>query len=58
MTAPPPPPARAPERGAPRSGSRRKSDDGNVVTDYLRSREGRSMINTVVRGVFGMLKKR
>jgi hypothetical protein len=44
----------------PGSGSRSRSskDDGNVVTDYLRSREGRSMVNTVVRGVFGMLKKR
>ena len=64
---PPPPSSPAPERGrsggssgsGSRSGSRsRGKDDGNVVTDYLRSREGRSMINTVVRGVFGMLKKR
>jgi uncharacterized protein len=30
----------------------------NAVVDYLKSREGRSMVNTVVRGVFGMLKKR
>ena len=50
---PPPRPTPAPERG---SGSRSRND-GNIVTDYLRSREGRSMINTVVRGVFGMLKK-
>jgi hypothetical protein len=35
-----------------------KKDDDNVVVDYLKSREGRSMVNTVVRGVFGMLKKR
>ena len=59
---PPPPPTHAPERGggdsSSRSRSSRKDDDGNVVTDYLKSREGRSMINTVVRGVFGMLKKR
>ena len=64
---PPPPSSPAPERGrsggssgsGSRSGSRsRGKDDGNVVTDYLRSREGRTMINTVVRGVFGMLKKR
>ncbi len=53
----PPPRTSAP---GPGSGSRSRSskDDGNVVTDYLRSREGRSMVNTVVRGVFGMLKKR
>ena len=35
-----------------------KKDDGNVVTDYLKSREGRSMMNTVVRGVFGLLKRK
>lgn len=53
----PPPRTRPSGSGStPRSGSSR--DDGNVVTDYLRSREGRSMLNTVVRGVFGMLKKR
>ena len=45
----------------PRTPSRRRApedDDGNVVTDWLRSREGRQLANTVVRGVFGMLKKR
>ncbi|MCB1017250.1 MAG: DUF853 family protein [Acidimicrobiales bacterium] len=57
-------PAPPPRTAAPRKGSggagrgRGRGDDGNVVTDYLRSREGRTMINTVVRGVFGMLKKR
>ncbi|MDQ3979061.1 MAG: DUF853 domain-containing protein [Actinomycetota bacterium] len=30
----------------------------NPVVDYLKSREGRSMINTVARGVFGLLRKR
>ena len=35
-----------------------KDDDGNVVTDFLRSREGRSTVNNVVRGVFDLLKKR
>jgi DNA helicase HerA-like ATPase len=29
-----------------------------AVVSYLKSREGRSMINTVARGVFGLLKKR
>ena len=30
----------------------------NPVVDDLKSREGRSMINTVARGVFGLLRKR
>jgi hypothetical protein len=48
-SAPPPQPKR----------SRRSSaDDGNPVTDFLKSREGRQMANTVVRGVFSLLKKR
>ena len=29
-----------------------------MVVDYLKSREGRSMINTVARGVFGLLRRR
>ena len=29
-----------------------------MVVDYLKSREGRSMVNTVLRGVFGLLKKK
>ena len=29
-----------------------------MVVGYLKSREGRSMINTVVRGMFGLLRKR
>jgi hypothetical protein len=45
----PPPPSRT---------KRSKADDGNVVTDYLRSREGRQMDNRIVRGVFRLLKKR
>ena len=31
--------------------------DTSAVTDYLKSREGRSMLNTIARGVFSMLKK-
>jgi uncharacterized protein len=46
------------ERTSPRSRRRKQPDDGNVVTDYLRSREGRQMANRVLRGVFDMLKKR
>jgi DNA helicase HerA-like ATPase len=47
---PAPPPPRQPK------GRGRKQD--NPVTGYLRSREGRSMVNTVLRGVFGMLRRR
>jgi len=41
---------------APRA--RKEKDDDNVVLGYLKSREGRSMMNTVARGVFGLLRKR
>jgi hypothetical protein len=34
------------------------SKDDNAIGDFLRSREGRSVVNSVVRGVFGLLKKR
>jgi DNA helicase HerA-like ATPase len=54
VTVPKPPPAPAPAPARRRS----KKDDGNAVVDYLKSREGRSMLNTVARGVFGILKKR
>ncbi|HVE64835.1 MAG TPA: hypothetical protein VNB94_13680, partial [Mycobacteriales bacterium] len=47
---------RAPTRLPPQPKGRQKDD--NVVTGYLKSREGRAMANTVVRGIFGMLKKR
>jgi DNA helicase HerA-like ATPase len=46
----------APEPAAPKR--RGKEKDGNAVVDYLKSREGRSMVNTVARGVFGLLRKR
>ncbi len=52
VTVPPPPPA--PPRQPRGSG---KKDDSPVV-DYLKSREGRSMMNTVARGIFGLLKRR
>jgi hypothetical protein len=44
-------------REAPAPKPAKKKDD-NAVLGYLKSREGRSMINTVARGVFGLLKKR
>jgi uncharacterized protein len=63
MAVPPPPPSAQPDREldeAPSAKSKKESkkDDGNAITGYLKSREGRSMVNTVVRGVFGLLKKR
>ena len=45
-------------RPAPRPQPRGKKKDENAVVGYLKSREGRSMINTVARGVFGLLRKR
>ena len=54
------PPAHAEEaREEPaRRRSAKKKDDDNAVLGYLKSREGRSMMNTVARGVFGLLRKR
>ncbi|HVF19707.1 MAG TPA: helicase HerA-like domain-containing protein [Mycobacteriales bacterium] len=49
--------ADAPAPRMPKQPKGAKKDD-NVVTGYLKSREGRAMANTVVRGIFGMLKKR
>jgi hypothetical protein len=47
-----------PKSGPKAKASPKKNDDGNVVTDFLKSREGRATINNVVRGVFGMMKKK
>ncbi|CAN5610608.1 DUF853 family protein [soil metagenome] len=38
--------------------NQRKKDDHGVVTDFLKSREGRATVNNVVRGVFDLLKKK
>jgi len=56
---PPPAPAPAEPQARPKEEHRSRPGKGdNAVVDYLKSREGRTMMNTVVRGVFGMLKKR
>ncbi|MGI8808268.1 MAG: helicase HerA-like domain-containing protein, partial [Acidimicrobiales bacterium] len=51
-------PARESSQPAPTRRARRPKDDDNAVLGYLKSREGRSMVNTVARGVFGLLRKR
>ena len=43
---------------APRRRKAAPRKDDNAVVGYLKSREGRAMVNTVARGIFGMLKKR
>jgi hypothetical protein len=43
---------------APRQPKGRGRKDDNPVVGYLKSAQGRSMINTVARGVFGLLRKR
>lgn len=59
-----PPPAPDPDRTIDdppprrRSTRRKAADRESPVISYLKSREGRSMMNTVARGVFGLLKKR
>ena len=51
--------AEAAPASAPKATKRRSAkDDDNPVVGYLKSREGRAMANTVVRGLFGLLKKR
>ena len=49
--------AEAPRAPRAPKATKKKSDD-NAVLGYLKSREGRSMVNTVARGVFGLLRKR
>jgi len=44
-------------RPAPGRRAEPKGKDGAVLS-YVKSREGRAMLNTVARGVFGLLKKR
>jgi DNA helicase HerA-like ATPase len=51
----------APEKPSspkPRPKAKTKKDDGNPVTDFLKSREGRATVNNVVRGVFDLIKKK
>ncbi|MGH9264792.1 MAG: helicase HerA-like domain-containing protein [Acidimicrobiales bacterium] len=47
-----------PKEEGPRPSKTKAKKDDNAVLGYLKSREGRSMINTVARGVFGLLRKR
>jgi DNA helicase HerA-like ATPase len=49
------PPKASPKRRKNRGGD--EGGAGDAVIDYLTSREGRSMINTVGRGLFGLLKR-
>jgi hypothetical protein len=46
------------DRPAPKASAKNSKKDDNAVLGYLKSREGRSMMNTVARGVFGLLRKR
>jgi uncharacterized protein len=50
-------PRRRARRSSRRTTSRPRADDESVVETVLKSREGRSMVNTILRGVFGILKK-
>lgn len=51
-----PKPAKAPKE--PKAGGGRRKKGEGVVTGYRKSQEGRRMINTVARSIFGMLKKK
>jgi DNA helicase HerA-like ATPase len=52
------PPAGRPAPARKPPGRRKAADDDNPILDYMKSREGRAMANTVVRGIFGLLKKK
>jgi len=61
--APPPPPVApapqapdAPRAPAPAQPKGSGKGDDNPIGDFLKSREGRATVNTVTRGVFGVLK--
>jgi hypothetical protein len=55
---------RAAEAEAPKTPSRKKParpkepTSGDPLTDFLGSRQGRALQREIVRGVFGMLRKR
>lgn len=55
----PPRPGSKPARPAKKPSSRAKpaKEQDGAIAGYLKSREGRSMINRVTRGVFDLLKK-
>jgi hypothetical protein len=55
-----PAPPKAPKEKAPKekASKAKAKDEGNLVTDFLRSREGRATVNNVVRGMFDLMKKR
>ena len=48
----------AAEKPKPAPQPKGKKKDENAVIGFVKSREGRSFLNTVARGVFGLLKKR
>jgi uncharacterized protein len=52
------PPADQPDAAPPPQPKGKGKKDENPVVDYLKSREGRAMANTLVRGVFSLLRKR
>ena len=47
----------APKQGAQRRTKAPKQEEDGAISGYLKSREGRTMMNRVVRGVFDWLKK-
>ncbi len=49
-------PATPKQEAQPQSQAPKHEEDG-AISGYLKSREGRTMMNRVVRGVFDMLKK-
>jgi hypothetical protein len=53
-----PTPAQTKPKPAPQGKRQPKPSTGDTVTDFLRSRQGKTLEREVVRGVLGLLRKR
>jgi uncharacterized protein len=58
QTAPEPEPEPEPAEVLPRKEPRRKGGTADPLTDFLGSREGKRVQREIIRGMFGLLRKR
>jgi Predicted ATPase len=49
---------RQPEPTRPQQAPRRPQKESNPIVDFLGSRQGKSIVNSVVKGIFGTLRRR
>lgn len=55
---PAPAPAPTPAPAKPAKAPKAKAKDGNAVTDFMKSSQGKQLQNQIIRGAFGILKKK